>query len=624
MPPIENSKEQRGGLRGWLSHVSTGAAFDTSPASNQAFRVLAAVTFLLFLASAVRSGWMRSEGDFPNYYAGAFAARHGEPLRDFYDWTWFERQVNYAGFNDTLGAYEPQTPLTMLPFVPLTPLSPQNARRIWLLCNLLFLVATIWMLARLTGFSIEQVWLLMFCCFFPLYGNFLGGQYYAFLLFLLTLSFYLLSREHEFSSGSAMGIAFALKLYGGPFLLYFLFKRRWRAVAGMIVATGLLGLLAVGMFGARDVYHYATQIFPRSLEGEAINAYAPTAPVVSTFLKHLLVAEPELNPHPAWNAPWLAFFLQALVSAAVIIFICLGTNTKRSTERRDFAWFTIAALLLSTNIFSYTYMLLVLPNVLLLAEAGPVEIVLLFAAYVLLAFPLPAEPLFPKLWILLALFLALGYRNWAQLSRRVTWAAAAVVLLAAFVVAHNKMSSYMSSPARLCEPVDPQPTLFSSFPVISRAGLFYQSMEGGRYVLRWLHKGKSEVLRFAGEALHPRAAADGESVKFELVANRGSKWMLFDPATHKAVAQSEPVPADGATPIASPDGKWTAYESSQTGSEQIWVRNRASGKRIRLTGGNCNNSWPAWELDSNSIVFASDCNRSLGLPALYRVRIPRE
>ena len=55
---------------------------------------------------------------------------------------------------------------------------------------------------------------------------------------------------------------------------------------------------------------------------------------------------------------------------------------------------------------------------------------------------------------------------------------------------------------------------------------------------------------------------------------------------------------------------------------QVWVRELSSGKETQLTGGNCNNSSPAWELDSKGIVFASDCGRAFGLPALYRASLP--
>jgi hypothetical protein len=624
MSLIEKSEERRHNDRGWVLQLSNGPAFDLKAASNRFFRILAALTLLLFLASGVRSGWNRTSGDFSNYFTAAYATRHGEPLRDLYDWTRFDREINFAGFERTMGGYQPQTPLSMLPFVPLTNLAPQNAKRIWLIFNCLFLVATLWMLSLITGFSIDRLWLLAFCGFFPLYDNFVGGQYYVCLLFLLTLCIYSLNRRDDFLSGSMAGVAFALKLYGGPLLLFFLAKRRPKAVVGMIVTSSFLLLLALWIFGARDIYYYASQVLPRGLDGEPINPYYAAVPALPTLLKHLFIAEPGLNPHPLWNAPWLSYFLQTLISAGILVFLFLGASTKRFTERRDYAWFIIGALLLSTSTSSYTYVLLLLPLVLLLSEANRRESVLLFAAYALLAFPLPAGWFFAKLWILMALFLGLSCRRWWQLSRRVSLAAAAVVILAAFLAAQSKMASYAGSPTRLCEPVAPELALFSGFPVVSRAGLFYQSMEGDRFVLRWLHNGRKEVLRFDGLAIYPRLAPDGESIHFELVANRASKGMLFDPATRKATPQSAAIFPDVDAPAASPDGRWSAFASAQTGSEQIWIRNLASGKQLRLTGGNCNNSSPAWELDSQSIIFASDCNRAFGLPALYRARIPHD
>lgn len=78
------------------------------------------------------------------------------------------------------------------------------------------------------------------------------------------------------------------------------------------------------------------------------------------------------------------------------------------------------------------------------------------------------------------------------------------------------------------------------------------------------------------------------------------------------------VPADTAVSAVSPDGRWMAYESAQDGPVHIWLRDLTSGQERRLTGGNCNSSSPAWELDSKAILFASDCERAFGLPALYR------
>jgi Tol biopolymer transport system component len=106
-----------------------------------------------------------------------------------------------------------------------------------------------------------------------------------------------------------------------------------------------------------------------------------------------------------------------------------------------------------------------------------------------------------------------------------------------------------------------------------------------------------------------------------LVANGASTMMQFDPATRKAVPQAMPVPADSIASAVSPDGHWIAYESDRDGPMQIWLRDFSTGRERRLTGGNCNNSSPAWELDSRAIVFASDCGRAFGLTALFRTKI---
>jgi Tol biopolymer transport system component len=72
----------------------------------------------------------------------------------------------------------------------------------------------------------------------------------------------------------------------------------------------------------------------------------------------------------------------------------------------------------------------------------------------------------------------------------------------------------------------------------------------------------------------------------------------------------------------SPDGKWEAFAAELWGSKQIWVRDLATGKAEPLTGGRCNSIAPEWEMDSDSILFASDCERAYGLPSLYRAKIP--
>jgi len=164
------------------------------PNRKSSLNLLAFLALLIFLATSFRAGWTRSETDFPNYYTAAWLVSRGAPLRNYYDWTWFQRQMNYAGVECQLGGYIPQTPLTMVPMIGLASFPPQTAKRIWLTLNVGFLAATVYLLSRLTRFTVAQMSLLAFGGYGSLHVNFLLGQYSLFLLFVLTIAFYALER----------------------------------------------------------------------------------------------------------------------------------------------------------------------------------------------------------------------------------------------------------------------------------------------------------------------------------------------------------------------------------------------------------------------------------------------
>jgi Glycosyltransferase family 87/WD40-like Beta Propeller Repeat len=592
-------------------------------------RVAAAAALIFFLLTAFRSGWRREESDFPNYYTAAVLVRKGLPLHNYYDWTWFQRQMNYTGLEHTLGGYIPQTPVTMLPFVPMARLAPQTAKRIWLSVNLLFLAATVWLLARVTRFRSDQIWLLTFAGFGSLYSNFLLGQYYVFLLFLFTLAFYLLYRGKQVASGFTSGVAFGLKLYGGPFLLYFAAKRQWRAVAGMITASICLLAVAVMLFGWADVHHFATRVLPRAADGEVISPYHPNNNAFPILLRRLLMFEPELNRHPIWNAPQLFFFLRPLVALGVMAFTLLPlAPTRVKNPRRDFAWFFIAMLLISPNVSSYTTILLVLPLALLLVGASRKERVFLLTCYILLTLPTltPWMWLFPKVWLLLALFVFVGRDYWRSLSPRLATTVAIAVTLLAVADGRRHFASYAQEPGRRLEQVTSAASPVF-YPAVTRFGIIYQTIGNGPYVLRYLHNDQAQDFYFAGEAFHPTAPSPDGPIYFELVANRTSTIMTFNPYTRIAVPASQlttppPLGAEEPTDSAlSPDGRWIAYTSAQTGSNQVWLRNLSTDQTQQLSGGNCNSQSPAWELDSKYLLFTSDCGRGMGLPALYRAPV---
>jgi Tol biopolymer transport system component len=140
-------------------------------------------------------------------------------------------------------------------------------------------------------------------------------------------------------------------------------------------------------------------------------------------------------------------------------------------------------------------------------------------------------------------------------------------------------------------------------------------------VLRWFHAGTIDEFPFAGEAFHPTAQSPDGPIQFELVAHGSSRSMLLDLSTRKAIAAPPSTQTNALVPGISPNGKWIVFTSSLKTSEQIWLRGIDSGRTVPITHGNCNSVSPVWELDSRAIVFASDCGRGIGLPALYRARL---
>src|SRR6202166_216110 len=589
-------------------------------------QILALLMLALFLATSFRKGWTRDETDFPNYYTAAVLVNHGAPLRDYYDWTWFQRQMNYAGIEHQLGAYLPQTPLTMLPMVPLAGFPVRTAKQVWLALHPRLFAATLWMPLKSTPNRIEYIAILMFLGYGSLQSNFRLGQYYVFLLFLLTLAFYSLNQGKSATSGFLCGVSFGLKLYGGPFLLYFVFKRIWKAAAGMLAATVIAMATAIPIFGWGDVHFYASQILPRSLEGEVIDPYSSRIGTLTAFLRHSLVMEGDLNPEPLWNAPAVFFFLRPFMAMLILAFTLFGLASEgKEFQRWGFAWFTIAIVLLSSNAASYTYIMLLLPVVLLLEHATLKEKIFLIVSYIALnCFVLPEwQRFFPKLWILAALFFVEGRKFWRSFVSKLVAAALAAAILIAALGARRHMAAYALEPARNHQRIDlDRGTYLSTYPAISSAGLFYQAMVRSGYVLRWLHDGQVEEFSFHGQVFHPVAPSFYGPLYLELVKNRASTTMTFDPTTKEiAPATSTPaLPTEGS--VVSPDGKWVAFESEESGPKQIWLRDTMSGKVQLVAGGNCNNSSPAWEEDSHTLIFASDCGRGIGMPVLYRANLP--
>jgi hypothetical protein len=74
-------------------------------------------------------------------------------------------------------------------------------------------------------------------------------------------------------------------------------------------------------------------------------------------------------------------------------------------------------------------------------------------------------------------------------------------------------------------------------------------------------------------------------------------------------------------PALSPDGRWMAYSRLDHGAWNLWLRDQGSGATRRIADVPCNQIEPSWEDDSKTILYGTDCGRSLWFTAIARRRV---
>jgi len=583
------------------------------------------VAFLLALWWGLRQAWTRTESDFPSYYTAAHLLLKREPLRGFYDMATFQQHMDALVVPSRLGGYIPQTPLTMLPFVPLARFAMERAKQFWLLADLAFLGGTVFLLTRLTTLGLAGVLGLFLAGIGSLYTNLQLGQYYVLILFLLTLAGYLLAEGSDFSAGFVLGFVCSLKLITAPFVIYFAWRRNAKALTGMCAALALGLIVATMLFGWADLAYYLGQILPRSAAGETLDPFNPGIGTVTTLLRRLLISEPELNPHPLLNSPALFQFLRTTFTVSILLLSMFIFGRSKSTVA-SYAGFLVALIFISPNTASYTFLLLLLPTALLLQSTPARYKSLLVVCYALLAVPMrPSWSwLFPKVWPLGAMFLIslIVLSDPSRLRRAISIGSLVSAALSLLITA-VAWFSHAGEGRRHWERVAVERgAIYSSSPIPIDAGIVYQSLWNGRYTLR-LHRGQAQQsFDIGGDAFHPTFLPAEGVIRFDSVSYGKSHCTLLDPETGRLRPASTADLTGTPASTLSPDGDWIVYEERSSTSTQIYLVDRTSpAKRIQVTAGNCNSFAPAWERDSQAIVFASDCGRGVGMPALYRARL---
>jgi hypothetical protein len=544
-----------------------------------------------------------------------------------YEWVWLQRQKDHRDIDQTTVGMVPITAFSTLVLYPIASMPALVAKHCWLTLNLGLLLATFWILRCLTALSWRRI-LLIAALSFPLRVNFLLGQYYVLLLFLLTLACWLYLGQRRFMAGVFVGFAAGLKIFPIVYLLLFLRKRDWRAFTGGVIGSLSSLVVSIMMFGWELHRIYFTQVLPATFRGECLAPYNLQAASISSLLHRLFIYEPQLNPHPAANIPWIFSFLHPLLLMAVMApAILLATPYEYSSQRVQLEWATVllASLAISTSPASYLFTLLILPVALIWGLHQEKERYLWVAALLLLyvaAGSLGGREGGHDGWIslvevprLYALILFVGFSYLISLkqyplneSRRdlVPWTIALLAFLMFNIATnlHHQLGLYADYKWRISESAG---TLSATRPAVDDDSTLFIGLRSDGY-----HSAvaRGDIVEFSGKA-------DGDHLA--ITARNGEHWI--ERAKSSSTLQSSLAGrADiqhAELPVASFDGRLLAFLREDHGRARIWVRTLDSkdGSEMLLTPPRLNVLEMSF-LPQGSMIFAAD---AAGHPSLFIV-----
>jgi len=263
---------------------------------------LSALMLAYFGLHTLPAGWKTLNTDFSNYYLTARLAREKSNTSRIYEWIWLQRQKDHRDIEQRIISLVPITPVSTLAVWPLATMPPLAAKHRWLVLNMALVVAIIVLLRSLTELPLRRI-VMVTALSVPLNKNFLYGQYYVLLLFVLTLACWCYVRQKHFISGLLIGLGFGLKLFPVLYLGYFLRKRDFKAFTGGVIGVAGSVIASIMVFGWQANRVLVNQVLSWTLRGEGLDPYNLSSGSITTLLHRLFIYEPQWNPSPSVHAP---------------------------------------------------------------------------------------------------------------------------------------------------------------------------------------------------------------------------------------------------------------------------------------------------------------------------------
>ena len=309
-------------------------------------------------------------------------------------------------------------------FRPLADLDFHAASRVWLAVNALITLACVGLLWHARRWPENEsplaLWRLAWFVFLgltfqPMLSNLMHGQVTGLILLCFCVSYWLLHRERPFAAGLALGLIVPFKFYPVLFVLYFVWRRQWRVVAGALITSLVVmavSLMTVGWDGNLNYFG----IVLNELQQGGMPSFNNES--ISGFLLHTFTHDNVST----WQDISVPFWLVALRVGLILLLVAAAAWAMRrppqaisdSTLARDLdlSLVVFVTLLISPITWYHYYMWLLIPLfvlfdcLILSAERRTGDIVWLAVGYGLIVVegivvlrPLAAQAL-DNLWLL--------------------------------------------------------------------------------------------------------------------------------------------------------------------------------------------------------------------------------
>ncbi len=351
--------------------------------------------------------------DFANYYFGTHFLSQG----DFGEWIYFPHLFNQAivdlGYDPVFVSYAPNTPFLAQCFLLFSWLDLSTAKLVFNVISLGLFLFSLRKIMAISAINPYYFALIPLVFLLPLRNNFLFGQAYLCLFFLLAEGYLAYRNESFWKMGVFWGLAIGLKVSPIFIVGWLVVQRKWKPLF-YLGGIGLL-LFAISVLGPGGEHwlFYFQRVLLKSGAGEITTEYLQNYQSFHMLLKGLLPDSPRL-----FAAVLLGYKL-SLLSLAVLF------SLREKNELKLIGIWLLTATLITPYGSTYSLLMLIFVAAYLFTQLGQNNRRYWLAViFLLLACNLPVQffvslpiPLnFPRFFLLAALLCVLVYplidRRW--------------------------------------------------------------------------------------------------------------------------------------------------------------------------------------------------------------------